>query len=445
MRFTLLLSIILVSWGAEASIKSYFNNRTDASYQDPYRHITRHGDNLEEVIVQEMDKAKETLLVAIQEIRLPSIAKKMVEKFKEGVDVRIILENSYNHNILAQPNGSEDQLGDENSHESVRFRDLVLLIDINGDGKITREEMLQRDAMFILQQAKVPLIDDTADGSAGSGLMHHKFVIVDSKTVILSSANFTPSCIHGDIGVPASRGNPNALMVVNSRPLARIFNEEFQILWSAKFGLQKPFRGAKTITVGGKKLTVQFSPTSQKVNWDLSTNGLIAKQIRSARSSIQAALFVFSEQGLSNAMEKVSHRAKIEVLVERKFAFRYFSEVLDLLGVELPDFRCVVNENNAPWSNPIERAGTMSNRNGDVLHHKFGVVDNRKTIFGSHNWSNAANTSNDEFVIVLDDSATAQEFSDEFSRLATRAQWGIPYRIEQEIERMSEFCAPISY
>jgi len=144
-------------------------------------------------------------------------------------------------------------------------------------------------------------------------------------------------------------------------------------------------------------------------------------------------------------MEKVANRAQIEVLVERKFAFRYFSEVLDLLGVELPDFRCVVNENNAPWRSPMQRAGTMSNRNGDVLHHKFGVVDNRRTIFGSHNWSHAANTKNDEFLVVLDDLETAQEFTDEFSRLTTRAQWGIPYRIEREIERMSEFCAPISY
>lgn len=440
MRFTLLLSILLFSLTSQASIRSYFNNNDSVSYQDPFRPIVRKGDNLEKVIIDEMDKAKKSIYVAVQEIRLPAIAKKLVEKQAQGIDVRIVLENNYNHNILAQPNrnGSEDS--DPNSHESTRYRDLILLIDMNRDGKITREEMLERDAVFILQQARVPLIDDTEDGSAGSGLMHHKFVVIDDNVTIVSSANFTPSCIHGDLGVASSRGNDNALMVIASKPLNRLFKEEFELLWTARFGIQKPFRGARTVSVGGKKITVQFSPSTRRVDWEMTTNGLIAKQIRSARTSVQAGLFVFSEQNIANAMKDVSHRATVSVLVERKFAFRYFSEVLDLLGLEIPNPNCVIATDNNPWRPAIQTAGTIRNRSGDVLHHKFGVVDKRKTIFGSHNWSAAANNINDEFLVVVDDAQTAKAFSEEFNRLSRSAVWGVPYRVTQEVHRMREFC-----
>ncbi|MFS6827155.1 phospholipase D-like domain-containing protein [Cyanobium sp. ATX-6F1] len=85
--------------------------------------------------------------------------------------------------------------------------------------------------MAILQRAGVPLIDDTADGSAGSGLMHHKFMVVDRAVVVTGSANFTPSCIHGDPGADRTRGNVNHLMRLHSRELAHTFVSEFERMW----------------------------------------------------------------------------------------------------------------------------------------------------------------------------------------------------------------------
>ena len=441
MRLTLLLGLIIASSSVHATIRSYFNGRSTQSYVDPYRAITRQGDDLEAVILAELGLAKKTIFIAVQEIRLPRIAQLLVEKYKAGVDVRVVLENNYNHNILAQSNTPEE--GETDTHDATRFRDLVKLIDINGDGQITRAEMAERDAIFILQQAKIPLIDDTEDGSSGSGLMHHKFVVIDGKRVIISSANFTPSCIHGDVGVPASRGNANGLMVVESVPMAKIFSEEFSFLWEGKFGMNKPFRGARTVTVGGKKLTVQFSPSSRGVVWDMTSNGLISKTLSSAKKSIEAALFVFSEQKLADAMRIASTKASVSVLVEPKFAFRSYSELLDLLGVTLPNTDCVVEPGNAPWRPNTAKAGQPSLAAGDILHHKFAIIDSRKVIFGSHNWSDAANITNDEFLVVVDDNATALDFSGEFARLSGRARWGLPERVRQEIETMSQRCTSL--
>lgn len=444
MRLTLALSLILIPVGALASVQTYFNHRAAVSYQDPFRGVVREGDDLEAVIIQEIDKAKASIFVAVQEIRLPAIAKKLAEKHKAGVDVRVVLENSYNHNVMAQP--SLPQQGEPETHESTRYRDLVKLVDMNGDGKVSRQEMSERDAVFILQQAKVPLIDDTEDGTAGSGLMHHKFVIVDGKSVVISSANFTPSCIHGDVGVAQSRGNANALMVVKSAPLAKIFNEEFQLLWDAKFGGFKPFRGARTVTVAGKKITVQFSPSSRTVAWDVTTNGLIAKTLKTAKTSIKAALFVFSDQQLVNSMQgPVTKGAELEVLVESKFAFRSYSEVLDLLGVSVPDVNCNIEPGNAPWRPAIKTAGQSSMTPGDVLHHKFGVVDNRKVIFGSHNWSDAANLTNDEFLVVVDDTLIASEFAQEFERVRSHSRYGLPAHVRGNISQQNQSCKPLQF
>jgi phosphatidylserine/phosphatidylglycerophosphate/cardiolipin synthase-like enzyme len=438
MRLTLALIFLAISANAFAAMRTYFNGREGVSYTDPYRGVQRNGDNLEAILLQELARAQKSIVVAVQELRLPAIAKILVQKQQAGVEVRVVLENAYNHNVMAQERIPDPEEGE--SHDSTRYRDLVRLIDVNGDGQITRAEMLDRDAVFILSQNKVPVIDDTVDGSSGSGLMHHKFVVIDNKRVIISSANFTPSCVHGDVGTTASRGNANGLMVIDSVPMARLFAEEFEFFWEGKFGINKPFRGARTVTVGGKKVTVQFSPTSKTVAWDMTTNGLIAKTLASAKKSIQAALFVFSEQKLADAMAVAHKKASVSVLVEAKFAFRPYSELLDLLGVALPDANCVIEANNAPWRPATLLGGQVALPAGDILHHKFGLVDTRKVIFGSHNWSESANTTNDEFLVVIDDVQTAQEFGREHDRLAARARWGLPTRIQDELTRSSERC-----
>jgi hypothetical protein len=129
------------------------------------------------------------------------------------------------------------------------------------------EEIKQNDALAIVRDAQIPIIDDTADGGKGSGLMHHKFVVIDGKTVILTSANFTTSDIHGDFKMAASRGNPNNLVKIESSELAKLFTQEFSIMWGdgpggkadSKFGVKKPFRLVQKVRVGNATLAVLFS------------------------------------------------------------------------------------------------------------------------------------------------------------------------------------------
>lgn len=447
MRLTPVLSMIvgLGCFSAHAELRTYFNQRTDRSYTETLRNITRNGDNLEAVILSEMSKAKTSIVVAVQEIRLPAVAQMLVAKKKAGLDVRLIIEDSYNHNVLSHPPTSgqtEDTDSPDGAYDAQRFKELVALIDVNQDGQITKAEMEARDAIYIIQQGNLPLKDDRNDGSQGSGLMHHKFVVIDGKTTIMSSANFTPSCIHGDILAPATRGNANAMVVADSVPLSRLFAAEFEEMWSGRFKQKKSHRAPRTVTVSGAKITVQFSPTSRMLDWSASTNGLIAKTLLGARHTIDSALFVFSEQKLANAMQQVQAHTDISVVVEPKFAFRPYSELLDLLGVALPDPQtCAVESGNAPWARPIERGGVPSLVRGDVLHHKYAVVDNEQVIFGSHNWSDSANTINDEFAVVIQDDSVASDFSREFARIGSKARWGVPATVKLQIDDIAHNCA----
>ncbi len=64
---------------------------------------------------------------------------------------------------------------------------------------------------------------------AGSGLMHHKFSIVDGRLVTTGSYNATWRGTH--------RNNENAVVIVDQK-VARSFEDEFRFLWDESGGLQ---------------------------------------------------------------------------------------------------------------------------------------------------------------------------------------------------------------
>lgn len=51
-----------------------------------------------------------------------------------------------------------------------------------------------------------------------------------------------------------------------------------------------------------------------------------------------------------------------------------------------------------------------------LMHHKFCVIDNKKVITGSYNWTINAN-SNDENIVIINDSDSANFYSQEFRRI----------------------------
>lgn len=52
-----------------------------------------------------------------------------------------------------------------------------------------------------------------------------------------------------------------------------------------------------------------------------------------------------------------------------------------------------------------------------IMHHKFCIIDNQRVLSGSYNWTNNAETRNDENVTILIDPNRASDFSVEFKKL----------------------------
>lgn len=426
-------------------IQAYFNHNQAAVYTDPYRKITRHGDDLEQVVVDAIATAQTSIDVAVHEFSLPGIAHALADRQAAGVEVRVVVENTYSTPVAQRNSGGFAEL-DEHSQDKVN--DLYAFIDADQDGVLSDGELRDRDVLTILAQANIPLIDDTADGSKGSGLMHHKFMVIDGRTVVTGSANWTLSCTHGDFSDPDSRGNANSILVIDSQPLAQRFQQEFGYLWGdgpngrpdSLFGLQKPHRTSALVSTPGSVLEVQFSPTSKTQPWPQSVNGLIAKTLGQATQSVDLALFVFSEQAISNQLLPLANRGvPIKTLIDPGFAYRSYSEGLDMLEITIPDHNCK-RDNSVPWAKPITTVGVPALHPSDKLHHKFAVLDQNIVMVGSQNWSQAANTTNDENLLVIRNATVAAHFEREFQRLYDGAELGMTPQLQGAIARQQEKC-----
>ena len=418
-----------------------FNHNARSRYRSPLTGDWRNGDDMEAWLIAAIDAAHEEVLVAVQELSLPKVAQALIAAQQRGVHVAVVLENNYSQVW------SEQRPSRLNQRDRQRWHQLNRLADSNGDGSTSPEEAFRGDAVALLMAAAVPIIDDTEAGTTGSGLMHHKFLVIDQPTVITGSANLTSSGIHGDAGRPSSRGNVNHLLRFHSPELALLFRKEFTQMWGdgpggeqdSRFGLQKAKEGMQTVQNSDTQVDVLFSPHPKRdANHGLN---LLAKQLKATRQHIDMALFVFSAQQLTNVLrEQIKEGVEIRLVADPGFASRPFSEVLDLLGVSLPDRACKVEAGNLPLDQGLKGVGTPHLARGDKLHHKFAVIDNKTVITGSFNWSPSAAHTNDETLLVVHSAQLAKHFTREMDRLWDGAELGITARMRRKLNRQKIRC-----
>ncbi len=410
-----------------AGIRVAFNHREAERYRSPVSGLWRPGDNLEALVLEAISEARQEILVAVQELSLPAVAQALVARHRQGLAVKVVLDNNY-----STP-WSRQHPVDLTPHQRQRQAQLMALG--------------QADAVELLLQAGVPLIDDRADGSAGSGLMHHKFMVIDRRVVVTGSTNFSPSCVHGDPEDPRTRGNVNHLLRFDSPALAAVFAGEFGRLWGdgpggapdSRFGLGKDSGAAQRVQVGDTTVEVLFAPhPRQDPHQGL---GWLAAQLASVQRTLDLSLFVFSAQNLADALAALPQRGvAVRLLADPGFASRPFSEVLDVLGVSRADGDCLLEADNRVWTRPLEGVGTPRLVGGDKLHHKFAVLDGVRVITGSFNWSPSAAHQNDETLLLIHSPQVAAHFTREMDRLWRGAELGVTGRLERGLARSRQRC-----
>ena len=396
----------------DAAVKVYFNQNPASKYKDPYRHFIRKGDNLEQQIIDAINLAQFTIELAVMEFRSPKVAEALIARQKLGVKVRLLIDNKYNKTLADY---TPEAIARMNRHDKRAYEEL---------------QRYPADALALLRESGIEIKDDTSGGATkGSGLMHNKFVVVDHKTTIISSGNLTTSDMHGDFGSSESRGNPNNMVVVaNNAELAKAFTEEFNYMWRGLFKSRKPYRYALTIPAGLGTITLKFSPASRKQDIETTSNGMIAHFVQQATSSVHIAVFVYSDQKISDTLSGVHEKGveDIKVLIDPDFYRQPYSKAYDALGVCPPPGKRNSKIKVKPWQQPINTVGFPTAPMGDRgVHSKMAILDGTLVITGSQNWSVAGNYSNDETLIAIQNPIVAAHYEREFSRLYKTAVLGL--------------------
>ncbi|MBA4311922.1 MAG: hypothetical protein C0417_04755, partial [Chlorobiaceae bacterium] len=252
----------------------------------------------------------------------------------------------------------------------------------------------------ILSSNGIPVIYDLYGANDGTGLQHNKFIVFDYKGGAPESIwVWTGSWNLTDPGTTSDRQN---VIEFQDVALAGAYTVEFEEMWGSntqtpnssvsRFSARKTNNTPHKFIIGGKNVECYFSPSDR-------TTAQIGKTLGKAQQSINAALLTFTRQDLADS------------IVNKKKVGKTTRVVLD---------------NNTDTGN--QYAYLLSNgvdvllKGGSgFLHHKYALVDAEVmngmsyTITGSHNWSNSAETKNDENTVIVKDDLVANLYLQEFA------------------------------
>jgi phosphatidylserine/phosphatidylglycerophosphate/cardiolipin synthase-like enzyme len=240
------------------------------------------------------------------------------------------------------------------------------------------DSMDRADPQAIIE-AGIPVLGDRREG-----LMHNKFMVIDGSEVWTGSMNFTDSGTYQD---------NNNIIRIRSIKVAEDYTTEFNEMFvDDKFG---PDDGSPTpnprVTIDGTPLDIYFSPDDNVAN-------NLLDLLNNANESIYFLAYSFTSDPLAEAI-----RARAE-------------EGITVEGV-MDDGQ--IDSNIGTEFDPFRQAGLDIRRDGNeagLLHHKVIIIDEQTVIMGSYNFTNSAETRNDENLIVIYDAFIAAQYLAEFQR-----------------------------
>jgi len=226
----------------------------------------------------------------------------------------------------------------------------------------------------MLEDAGIPIKDDHR-----GALMHNKFWIFDGATVWTGSTNITKN---------GNFRNNNNVIVIDSTRLAAIYEREFEEMWSDEFGpTSSSTLGQQTVTVNGTPIQALFAPEDEVV-------AQLAPLIESAQSKIRFMAFSFTHDDLGEAvLARANAGVDVRGIFETRGSETEYSEMPRLYCADVP----------------VRQDG-----NPGTFHHKVFVIDEKIVVTGSLNFSNNADESNDENVLIITNADIAAQYLSEF-------------------------------
>lgn len=256
--------------------------------------------------------------------------------------------------------------------------------------KQTLREPIQR-----LLAAGIPIRPDDR-----GGLMHDKFLVLDGQKVWTGSTNVTENGLYQE--------NNNALLIESSELAAQYSAEFARMFERGNFGPNEPsdpHPAPRTVQVGSARITTYFSPGRADAQ---SAQQAILNVVSSARQSVEFMSFSFTDDQLGATMIELARRGvKVEGVFEKSQAASRYSEY-QTMKQAMPS----VNAGGAT------RLDVRTDANPALMHHKVIIVDGSTLIMGSHNFSESAQSDNNENLLVIENAPDlVAQYQAEFRRI----------------------------
>ena len=276
-----------------------------------------------------------------------------------------------------------------------------------------------------LLNPNIPIVERI--NTSGTGIMHNKFIVIDPDSaanswVFTGSTNWTDNNMFNDF---------NNIIIFQDQSIARGYRLEFEEMWGGSgaqpgnpngvFGASKTNNTPLQYVMGPNDIKVEsyFSPTDN-------ANGAIIKTMQTTDTNLDYAILAFTRTDIADAIIAeddlflVLVRGMMEQTSDPSSEFTY----LQTAGQDIRSHEAI------PYD----------------LHHKYCIIDHSTldsdptVLTGSHNWSSAAQTTNDENTVVVHDARVANLYLQEFM-----ATWSLVGVEDAANTDMSVYPNPASY
>lgn len=261
------------------------------------------------------------------------------------------------------------------------------------------------------------------DSPPRNGIMHNKFFLFDTEStdpndplVWTGSTNLTV----GNINLDA-----NNVIIIQDQSLARGYKIEFEEMWGssgidpdagkARFGSAKKDNTPHEFMINGKRVECYFSPSD-------GVNNQLIQHINTTNHNLNIATMLLTRIEIANA------------IAASKAAGNKVNMLTDASGT-----------NDATVNTTLLAALGSSNYifyvKSGTMHNKYMIIDqgapesDPQVWTGSHNWSAAADNSNDENTLIIHDATLANIYYQNFVKLFTGSNGVITAISAKEIAR----------
>lgn len=234
----------------------------------------------------------------------------------------------------------------------------------------------------VLEQAGIPIA-----WQEGTAFLHSKFVVIDNALVWMGSWNMTTNDTYR---------NNNNLLRITIAPIVANYAAEFAQMAAGRFGTTKSAVSPHPIVqVGAAQIENYFSPQDRPAP-------RLLELLHGTQRSIRFLAFSFTSDEIAQAM---IDRHMAGVTVQGVFENRNAGGI----GAEFAT---------------LKRSGinVLEDGNCYTMHHKLIIIDERLVITGSYNFTQRAEDTNDENLVIVDDPNLAQQFRAEFDRVYEQAR-----------------------